>query len=173
MDERHENEQYFFDALTTTHLAAFLSRYRNPCCLCAPRVGRELVEQGTCATILDIDERFAQLPGYRHYDLSRPVWIKDTFDLILCDPPFFNISLTRLLAAIRLLSHYDDQQPLLICYLKRREKNLVRTFERFNLKPTGYFPSYETVQSGPKNEIEFFSNVPEEKLDTLLSPSPQ
>lgn len=167
MYEQHQHEQYFFDPTTIANLADFVQGFAQPCCLCTPMVGRELVRRSVKLTILDSDERFADLPGFQKYDLYRPVWLGQPFDLILCDPPFFNVSLSQLFQAIRLLSRYDSNQPLLICYLKRREANLLGTFGAFNLQPTGYNPGYLTVQAVDRNEIEFYSNLPPEKLAAL------
>jgi hypothetical protein len=167
MYEQHQREQYFFDPATITHLADFVQGFAQPCCLCTPMVGRELVRRSVNVTILDSDKRFSDLPGFQRYDLYRPVWLGQPFDLILCDPPFFNVSLSQLFQTIRLLSRYDTNQPLLICYLKRREANLLGTFATFNLQPTGYNPSYLTVQAVDRNEIEFYSNLPPEKLAAL------
>ena len=162
--ELHENEQYFFDAATCEHLAKFLSEYKNPCCLCAPAVGRALSQRGSKVSILDRDERFADLPGFRRFDVLRPEWTGEDYDIILCDPPFFGVSLSQLSRAIKLLSRHDYSQPLLICYLKRRENKLLGAFSKFTLQPTGYFPGYETVRSCEKNEIEFFSNLSNEEV---------
>jgi hypothetical protein len=159
MYELHENEQYFFDRPTLAHLADFLSAYENPCCLCCPLLGRELTESGLAVRILDIDERFATLPGFRRYDIHRPEWLGEEFGIIICDPPFYNISLSRLFAAIRLLSRNLYSQPLLVSYLVRRQANLLGTFSRFGLEPTGYRPTYQTVQKAERNEIEFFGNL--------------
>ena len=167
MHEQHQREQYFFDQATLTRLADFVQGYASPCCLCTPMVGRELVRRGVNVTVLDSDERFADLPGFQKYDLYRPVWLGQSFDLILCDPPFFNVSLSQLFQAIRLLSRYNINQPLLICYLKRRETNLLGTFAAFNLKPTGYHPGYLTVQAVERNEIEFFSNLGDGEIKRL------
>ena len=49
---------------------------------------------------------------------------------------------------------------LLISYLVRRAPNILGTFARFGLTPTGYRPGYQTVQEVERNAIEFFSNVP-------------
>ena len=164
MYELHENEQYFYDASTLEQLADFLSGFENPCCLCAPLVGKTLASRGAKVSVLDIDERFASVTGFRRFDLFRPEWIGESFDVILCDPPFFKVSLSQLFFAIRLLSRHEYSQPLLISYLKRREANVMGTFTRFNLKPTGYFPAYQTVRSHAKNDIEFFSNLPEARV---------
>ena len=120
MDERHENEQYFFDAPTLARLADFLSGWNDACCLCAPLLGQHLAHRGVAVTILDIDERFADTPGFRRFDIYRPERLAQRFSLILCDPPFRKISLSQLFAAVRVLSHYDFAQPLLISYLRRR-----------------------------------------------------
>jgi hypothetical protein len=171
MYELHEHEQYFFDKSTLEHLADFLSTFENPCCLCAPLLGKTLSERGAKISILDIDERFASVAGFCRFDVFRPQWIGENFDVILCDPPFFEISLSQLFSAIRLLARHEYSQPLLISYLKRRETNLKGTFARFELQPTGYSPVYQTVRSHAKNDIEFFSNLPEEKLSALRAAS--
>ncbi|HUS13423.1 MAG TPA: hypothetical protein VM536_00180 [Chloroflexia bacterium] len=159
MHERHENEQYFFDRPTLDHLAGVVAAYPNPCCLCAPLLGQELERRGVAVRTLDVDDRFATLRGFRHYDLCRPEWLGEEFGLILCDPPFFRVSLSQLFAAIRFLSRNDYRQPLLISYLSRRSANILGTFARFGLQPTGLHPGYQTVQTVARNEIEFFGNL--------------
>ena len=113
MYERHENEQYFFSNATLDELASFVARWERPCVLCAPLLGSKLASEGVSATVLDIDRRFEEVPGFVYYDVQRPHYLADRFDLIVCDPPFFNVSLSRLFAAIRELSHNDFSQPLL------------------------------------------------------------
>ena len=168
MHEKHENEQYFFDRPTLATLADAVAAFPNPCCLCAPLLGQELERRGVDVRVLDIDERFAGLRGFRRYDLYRPEWLGEAFGLIVCDPPFFGVSLSQLFTAIRLLSRNDYSQPLLISYLARRASNILGTFARFGLAPTGYRPRYLTVQDqDTRNAIEFFANVP-----TSLTPDP-
>jgi hypothetical protein len=169
MYELHENEQYFFDRPTIAHLADFLSAYDNPCCICCPLLGRELAERGVAVRILDIDERFANLPGFRRYDLYRPEWLGEEFGIIVCDPPFYNVSLSQLFAAIRMLSRNLYTQPMLVGYLVRRQSSILGTFSRFNLQPTGYRPQYLTVQKSERNEIEFYGNLGEEQHVRLAS----
>ena len=159
MHERHEHEQYFFDAPTLARLADVVAQFEHPCCLCAPMLGKALVERGVAVRILDLDERFASLPGFQRYDLHRPEWLGESFGVIVCDPPFFTVSLARLFAALRTLSRNDYRQPLLLSYLRRREAKLLQTFARFRLASTGFFPTYETVQPIEKNEIALYGNV--------------
>jgi len=167
MDERHENEQYFFDQATLDHLAAFAGGFERPCCLCAPMVGQRLAQAKVPVRILDIDERFASCEGFRRWDIHRPKWLGETYDLIICDPPFFNISLSRLFTALRTLAQHRFDQHLLISYPTRRAANLLGTFDRFALRPTGYAPSYLTVQNVERNAIEFYGNLDETWHDKL------
>jgi hypothetical protein len=169
MDERHENEQYFFDAATLSHLTAFVSAFSRPCCLCAPLLGQRLsqLQPRVSVRILDIDERFAECSGFRRFNLQRPEWLGEEYDLIICDPPFFNISLSRLFLALRTLSRNRYDQPLLITYPTRRAPNLLGTFHRFALRPTGYAPSYLTVQAHARNTIEFYGNLDEVQHERL------
>ena len=170
MYELHENEQYFFDRPTLTHMAGFISAYPNPCCICCPLLGRELTTLGVPVRILDIDERFSDLPGFRRYDLHRPEWLGEEFGIIVCDPPFYNLSLSRLFAGLRLLSRNLYTQPLLVSYLVRRSSGILGTFSRFNLEPTNYRPTYQTVQKVPRNEIEFYGNLGPEAHHKLATP---
>ncbi|HEX2915019.1 MAG TPA: hypothetical protein VH186_29770 [Chloroflexia bacterium] len=159
MYELHENEQYFFDRATLEHLASFASQFQRPACLCAPLLGKVLEEKGVAVRVLDIDERFAGLRGFRIFDLYRPEWLGEEFDLIICDPPFFNLSLSQLFTALRLLSRNDYTQALLVSYLVRRAENLVGALASFKLEATGYRPAYQTVQPVERNQIEFFGNL--------------
>src|SRR5688572_6947792 len=107
MYELHDNEQYFFDAATLARLTAFLRPLGSVCCLCTPMLGEQLERAGANVAVLDVDERFARLKGFRRFDIYRPQWQGGKFDLIICDPPFYNVSLSQLFAAIRLLSQFD------------------------------------------------------------------
>lgn len=168
MRERHENEQYFFDSTTLRILSTFVGQWAAPCCICAPRLAETITADGKSVALLDIDERFRSVEGFRYFDLMNPEWIDTEFDLIVCDPPFFNVPLRQMFVAMRMLAHNNFEQPLLISYLSRRSSAVLNAFQPFSLRPTGYFPSYETVRDTEKNRIEFFSNLPEESLQPLL-----
>lgn len=159
VDELHRREQYFFDAATLGRLADAVAGFASPCCLCCPMLGRTLAGRGVPVTILDVDERFADAPGFERYDVYRPHWLARRFGLIICDPPFFTVSLSQLFTALRQLSHNDFTQPLLVSYLSRRANAILGTFAPFGLAATGYFPGYLTVRPTEKNRIEFFGNV--------------
>jgi hypothetical protein len=157
-EEHHHREQYFFDERTLGELAEFVASFETPCCLCAPMLGRELQRRGRAVTVLDVDRRFADLRGFVEWDLYRPRHLERELDLILCDPPFFNVSLSQLFTAVRLLCHFDLTRKVMISYPVRRQNAILGTFAPFNLAPTAYHPTYLTVQKCEKNEIEFYAN---------------
>ena len=163
MQELHENEQYFFSEQTLKQFSDLLEPFAKPCILCAPTLAQALQRHvGSQRTIraLDIDTRFENsLPGFRLWNLYKTTRIDEQFDVIFCDPPFFNCSLSQLFSAIRLLSNFDYSQPIMICYLRRREQALLGTFAKFQLQPTGIFASYKTVQNSERNEIQLYSNI--------------
>jgi len=169
MYELHQNEQYFFNAPTLNRLADFVvtGSFTNPCCLCCPLLGQELARRNIAARSLDIDERFAGTLGFMRYDIYRPAWTGESYDLIICDPPFFKVSLAQLFKAVRTLSQHDFSQPLLLCYLSRRASNVLGAFSRFNLRATGLRAGYQTVQDTERNDIEFFTNLSEPTLQRL------
>jgi hypothetical protein len=73
MHEDHQREQCFFDPPTIDRLAGLLASYQRPLCLCAPTVAEELLRRGRAPRLLEIDARFAHLPGFLRWDLYRPL----------------------------------------------------------------------------------------------------
>ena len=167
MEERHENEQYFFAADTIERLASFLESYESVCCLAAPTLGRELARRGQEVRVLDIDERFRDLPGFAYWDIARPTWRGEHHDVIVCDPPFFGVSLSQLFDALRVLTRYDFSGRVLVSYLTRREKSLLSVFADFDLRASGFRPRYETVDAAKRNDIELYTNLDELDLARL------
>lgn len=158
MLEDHTNEQYFFDVATRAWLVDCLQPFDSICTLSTPTLGAALIDAGKTPVILDIDERFGHLPGFIKWDITGPAHMKQRFDLIICDPPFFNVSLRTLRSAIEILSHYDTTQKLAICYLTRRKTAVLKSFKKFGLCETGVRMVYKSVVPGAKNKIELLGN---------------
>src|SRR5262245_62148639 len=95
-DERHEFEQYFFAGPTLGELCGLLERFARPVILCAPRLGEAMEQRGHVVPTLDLDERFAHLRGFVRWNIRRPHPLAFKPDLIICDPPFFGVSLSEL-----------------------------------------------------------------------------
>lgn len=159
MYELHQHEQYFFDQTTITQLTTFLSQFESICTLCAPMIGKELNCLKKDVTILDIDDRFSSEKGFLNWNIYKPEWINKTFDIIFCDPPFFNVSLSQLFKAIRMLSHNNFEQELMLGYLCRRSEAIIGSFHLFNIKPSGYYPSLcNSAKNREKPNRNFFQH---------------
>ena len=160
IEEKHENEQYFFTDDTVEYLTRVAMSFDKICCICCPSIGNRLEEMGTDVTILDIDERFSDLEGFKYWDIKSPKYISDEFDLIIMDPPFFNVSMREIRKAIQMLTHFDtNRTKVMISYLSRREKAFKVGMKPFVMEPMEYVPEYNTVDvTEPKNRIEFYVN---------------
>ena len=160
IEEKHENEQYFFTDKTVEYLTRAAMSFDKICCICCPSIGKRLEAMGTDVTILDIDERFNNLEGFEFWDIKNPTYISDEYDLIIMDPPFFNVSMREIRKAIQMLTHYDTKKTkLMISYLSRREKAFKNGMKPFNMEAMEYVPEYNTVDvTEAKNRIEFYVN---------------
>ncbi|MCB9685584.1 MAG: hypothetical protein H6735_11130 [Alphaproteobacteria bacterium] len=159
MHEDHQREQYFFDPPTVARLADLLEVYDRPCCLCAPTVARALADRGRAVTLLEVDERFASVPGFRRWDLYRPTPLAQTFDAILVDPPFWKVTLSQLFTALRVLARGDLTLPTWVCHLASREADVCGTLAPFGLGPTEIEPGYVSVRPIEANRVRLYSNV--------------
>lgn len=160
ISEDHSREQYFFDAPTAEALADLVAGFDKVCCLAAPTVARVLIDRGRSPTLLDIDERLAELPGFQRFDILRPEGLDGAgFEAIICDPPFFKVPLRALKRAIMRLAGYRLDIPLFIAWLARRPAPLLRAFEPFGLEATDVALGYETVAQTPKNAILLYTNT--------------
>lgn len=160
MHENHQHEQYFFAPPTVLALTELLSPYRAPCCLGTPTVAAARAEQGRAAALLDIDTRFRDAPGFRQWDMFRPRPLDQTFDAIMCDPPFNRVNLSQLFAALRVLCRGDFSTPLFLCHLQRRQHDIQGTLGAFGLVPTEVALEYVSVKPPPGQEIILYANVP-------------
>lgn len=162
LQERHENEQYFFtNEFENWYVNSIIEQFgdKSICCVCCPMIGKRLADAGVAVTILDIDTRFASYPQFKYFDITNPSYIETQFDLIVCDPPFFNVSFNVLLNALKSLSHYDTSTAIMITYLYRREEKFLHKLSEFNLHRISKQPTYKTVDvSDPKRDIRLYSN---------------
>lgn len=157
-NERHEFEQYFFAGPTLDELCRLLERHERPVVVCAPRLGEAMERRGRVVPTLDVDERFARLRGFVPWNIRRPIPLGFVPDLIVCDPPFFGVSLTELSRALRVLAGFDDSVRVAVSYLSRRGAALTGALRRFDLRATGYRPVYMSVENAGRTSIELFAN---------------
>jgi hypothetical protein len=157
--EDHQKEQYFFDPPTVQRLADRLANYDNPCCLCSPMIARELAARGRPARLLEIDDRFAEVPGFVPWDLYRPQHLDERFDAILVDPPFHKVRLSQLFTALRTLCHGDLNTPIFLCHLESRAADVCGTLAPFGMLSTDTMIGYVSVKPIPENRVCLYTNT--------------
>lgn len=163
MNELHENEQYFFTSeFENDFVNLIVNHYYGSkiCCVCCPMIGTRLADIGINVTILDIDTRFSNYSQFKYYDITNPQYLDDEFDLIICDPPFFNVSFSKLNKALKSLTHYDTNVSVILTYLLRRETKFLTNLSEFGLHRMNIRPQYKTVDvTDPKRDIRLYSNT--------------
>ncbi|MBB4212579.1 putative N6-adenine methyltransferase [Rhodothalassium salexigens DSM 2132] len=139
--------QFFYDARTARRLADALDGYRAPCCLCTPRLAAEWHRRGRTVAALDIDTRFAFLPGFRRFDLNAPTAIDAVFDAMIFDPVFQAAATLRRPVELALkASRAHGPVDLFVTFPRERESDLLASFAEFELRPLRFPLVYNNVK---------------------------
>jgi len=140
--------QFFFSAQTARALVQRFDRYRNPCCMCTPRLAHEWASRGRTVRLLDCDVRFATLPGFRRFDLLRPERIDEDFDLVIVDPIF--VPAEQLRRAVELVMPpvvRGSTADLFITFPVERESELLAAFTGYGLMKTDVNLKHNNVKA--------------------------
>jgi hypothetical protein len=124
--------QYFFSQQTARYIVSLLSSYNNICCLCTPRLAFEWSSQKKNVRLLDIDNRFSQIPGFHYFDLKNPEVMHEGYDIIIADPPF-GFTGDELLSAINSVAFNSKKVVLCLIFPIEREKELFGVFKEWKL----------------------------------------
>lgn len=124
--------QFFYTAETAARLADALDSYQRPCCLCTPRLALEWFKRGRVVRLLDYDERFQTIPGFRSYDLLKPEPVHEDFDVVIFDPIFVEASI--LARGVRVLLRASAKADLFMTFPVDRERELLTAFSAYQLQ---------------------------------------
>uniref|UniRef100_A0A914Z4Z5 N6-adenine methyltransferase n=1 Tax=Panagrolaimus superbus TaxID=310955 RepID=A0A914Z4Z5_9BILA len=158
--ERHDLEQYFWTESTVKRLMNSLNDfYEECCCLTTPSLAHGWHLEGREEWLLDIDRRFEYLPKFRYFNLITPENIEEDFQIIIFDPPFFYISMEQMYKAVCKIVKDNFKTKILIGFLKREERELMRYFGIFGIKPTNFLLEYAQVKPNKWKNYCLYSNV--------------
>lgn len=64
------------------------------CLLCTPTLAYYFAKvHNIRPCLLDIDRRFETETNFKYFDISNPAQLDCDFDIVWCDPPFFQIKM--------------------------------------------------------------------------------
>ena len=171
--EDHAYEQFFFDESTRDSLLSLLGRFERPLLLCVPSLAVNAEARNMSYLLLDRDERFSFLQGFRRFDIenaeSQCDCVNDyDYDAIIVDPPFANIDLQRLRQVLELLESSSadacDRQrrsraPVYFAFNSKREEELLETFADFHLEAKSSL-GYSSVSAKTQKWLFLYHLVP-------------
>jgi len=153
--------QFFYSAATAADLARRLEGYAAPCCLCTPRLARAFADRGRVVRLLDMDDRFAALAGYRRFDLERPAAPRESYDMVFFDPVFIAARiLRRALDVVAGAPDAADAPTLYMAFPRSREAELLAGFAAWRLAPLDYELRYNNILPEYFAAIGLYGNRP-------------
>ena len=164
MVEKRDLEQYFWTTSTVNKLMHACEYIPETCCLTTPSLAHAFHENGREEKLLDIDDRFEYLPRFEKYDIKDPHKLVDgedieEFNIIVIDPPFFNITTQELFDATNVITGGDLSTNIIIAYLVRFEYALLETFKPYGISETTLTPEYAHIKSNKWKNFKIYSNI--------------
>lgn len=157
--EKRHLEQYFWTTDTVNTLMNACQYITSTCCLTTPSLAHAFYENGKNEKLLDIDERFKYLPRFEKYDIKNPHKIQEEFNIIVIDPPFFNITTQELFEATNVITNNNFSTNIVIAYLVRFEYALLETFKDYGISETTLVPEYAHIKSNKWKNFKIYSNI--------------
>lgn len=167
VSEDHRFEQFFYDESSTRRLLKVATSFERPLLVCNPSLAVAAEERGDVDyLLLDRDERFDFLKGYRRFDLAAPHLAPPSFryDAVFVDPPYANVTpagLARCLAAVA-PDAARARVPVYVGYNSEREDELVSAFREHYAGPPlerKWRLRYRTVPAETEEKIWLYGPV--------------
>jgi len=160
ISENRKYEQYFWTSKTVNDLLDACEYITNTCCFTTPSLAHAFHEKGREEKLLDIDERFNYLPRFEKFDIINPHYLdEDNFNIIVIDPPFFNISTKELFEATNVITNNNFSTKIIITYLVRFEYPLLETLKPYGISETNLHPQYAHIKSNKWRNFKIYSNI--------------
>ena len=166
--EHREHQQYFYSRKTANLIIDAVFHHFNYdtdavqeqfACLCAPSIAEILHhDHGLSVTLLDIDTRFAHLPGFHRFDLLAPEvppsMPSGGFSLVLFDPPYFDLPVSSMKTAVDSIA--SKSAHLMVGFLRRDESLLLKHFP--TLARTAAVMEYDRVRDSRWSNYALYAN---------------
>jgi hypothetical protein len=157
--EKRELEQYFWTSKTVKDLLQACEYISETCCFTTPSLAHEFHINGREEKLLDLDDRFNYLPRFEKFDIKNPHNLDEIFNIIVIDPPFFNITTKELFDATNIITKNNYSTNIIIAYLKRYEYPLLETFKLYGISETNLMPEYAHIKENKWRNFKIYSNI--------------
>ncbi len=158
-DEKRELEQFFWTSKTVKNLLKACEYITNTCCFTTPSLAEGFREIGRDEKLLDIDERFSYMPRFEKFDIINPHKIEEKYNILVIDPPFFNVTTKQLFDATNVITNNDYSTRIVIAYMKRFEYALLETFKPYGISETNLMPEYAHIKSNKWQNFKIYANI--------------
>ena len=165
--EKREFDQYFFSEKVLNSLVNNLKYEDKILCLCTPALANAFSQSGKETLCLDIDKRFDYLKGFQYFNILQPESIDFTPDVIVFDPPFFNINMIDLYKCVEVLTKGNKSVALIIAFVTREERSLLEVFKSYRLKETKFKLEYLNVDPTKWSNYSIYSNKEFNKIQFI------
>jgi len=161
MEEQHAWEQFFWTRNTVEKLmkACEYVFVEKTCCFTTPSLAHGWHERNREEILLDIDTRFSYLPKFRYFDARDPHSLNEDIRLIILDPPFFVVPIEEFRKAIDVITNHNYKTKILLGFLTREERTLLKVFKDYNLSPTNFPLEYASIKSNKWGNFTLYSNI--------------
>ena len=159
--ENRELEQYFWTKDIVKKILHACEYITHRCCFTTPSLAEGFMIDGRDETLLDIDDRFAYLKYFEKFDIKNP-HIPDgsgDFNIIVIDPPFFNITTKELFEATNMITNNNFNTKIIIAYLVRFEYPLLETFAPYGISETSTSLEYSHIKPNKWRNFKLYSNI--------------
>jgi len=164
VQEIREYDQYFFSEKVLISLVNNLKYEDKIICLCTPALANAFSKEDKETICLDIDKRFEYLKGFTYYNILKPYSLDYIPDLIVFDPPFFNINLVDLYNCVEVLTKGNKSTALVFAFVTREERALLEVFKSYKLKETKFKLEYMNVDPTKWSNYSIYSNKEYNKI---------
>jgi hypothetical protein len=153
-------EQFFWTQDTVEKLMESLKYTSDRCCLTTPSLAHAWYLNGENEVCLDIDDRFSYLPRYRYYDVRNPEpYPGNDFRIIILDPPYFVVPIEDFRRAVDVITENNYKTKIILGFLKREQKRLLKAFEPYKLCPTQFPLEYASIKPSKWHNFCLYSNI--------------
>jgi 16S rRNA G966 N2-methylase RsmD len=159
--EKHEYEQFFWTKTTVEKLLKACEYIYECCCFTTPSLCEGFRLNDRDEVLLDLDERFNYFPKFEKFDIVNPHIPNGSgnFNIIVIDPPFFNVSVQKLFNATNIITNNNYKTNIIIAFIVRYEYTLLEVFKPYGISETSAKIEYAHIKPNKWKNFKLYSNI--------------